>query len=120
MTGVTQISFVLHQKIHLKGFSFARKQKAYEKLNAAENDGIYGDNYEICKKAVHGIGNNVTLEYREMDFGDKGCDTIVICGKSEHDCNTIHLILMMEKKKNVLYLNLPEQQSCQPSAFHLR
>ena len=52
----------------MKGFSFARKQKAYEKLNAAENDGIYGDNYEICKKAVHGIGNNVTLEYSEIDL----------------------------------------------------
>ncbi len=122
VTGVTQISFVLHQKIHLKGFSFARKQKAYEKLNAAENDGIYGDNYEICKKAVHGIGNNVTLEYREMDFGDKGCDTIVICGKSEHDCNTIHLIFDdgKEEKRFVLEFAGTAELSTQRFSFEIR
>ena len=122
VTGVTQISFVLHQKIHLKGFSFARKQKAYEKLNAAENDGIYGDNYEICKKAVHGIGNNVTLEYREMDFGDKGCDTIVICGKSEHDCNTIHLIFDdgKEEKRFVLEFAGTAEMSTQRFSFEIR
>ena len=71
---------------------------------------------------MHGIGNNVTLEYREMDFGDKGCDTIVICGKSEYDCNTIHLIFDdgKEEKRFVLEFAGTAEMSTQRFSFEIR
>ena len=89
--GVTQISFVLHQKIHLKGFSFAPLQKAYEKLYASENDAVYGDTFRIEGREVTGIGNNVTLEFHDMDFGEDGCSSVTICGRTHNDKDAIHI-----------------------------
>ncbi len=89
--GVTQISFVLHQKIHLKGFSFAPLQKAYEKLYASENDAVYGDTFTVAGREVTGIGNNVTLEYHDMDFGEEGCKSVTICGRTHNDKDAIHI-----------------------------
>ncbi len=48
LKGITSICFVLHAKIHLKGFSFTRLEKAYEKLLAVESDHLYGDSF--CRK----------------------------------------------------------------------
>lgn len=89
--GIAQLCFVLNQKIHLKGFSFTPVQKAYEKLYAAETDAIYGDDFTILEKEIHKIGNNVTLEYHDMDFGQEGCECITICGRTQNDKNTIHI-----------------------------
>lgn len=89
--GITQISFVLKQKIHLKGFSFTPIQKAFEKLYSTENDAVYGDAFTVREKEISDIGNNVTIEYYEMDFGDDGCSSITICGRTLNDANTIHI-----------------------------
>ncbi len=91
LKGVTQISFVLHQKIHLKGFSFTPLQKAYEKLYAAENDAVYGDTFKVAGTQVTGIGNNVTLEFHDMDFGEAGCGSVTICGRTHNDKDAIHI-----------------------------
>jgi len=91
VTGVSTISFVLNQKIHLKGFSFAKLEKAWEKLDAVQKDAIYGDQYRVETDAVYDIGNNVTLEFTEMDFGNNACNRITICGRTQNDINTMHI-----------------------------
>lgn len=91
VTGITQISFVLNQKIHLKGFSFIPVQKAYEKLEVTGNDAIYGDDFTVVTDEIREIGNNVTIEFKDMDFGEEGCKGITICGRAHNDTNTIHI-----------------------------
>ena len=39
---------------------------------------------------MYGIGNNVTFSYDKVDFVD-GVTKLVICGRTEHDNNTIHV-----------------------------
>jgi len=90
LRGITSIYFVFHQKLHLKGFVFVKKNRAFEKNMAADCDNIYGDTYKISGSNVEGIGNNVSLEFRDMDFGDKGISGITISGRSAID-NTIHI-----------------------------
>lgn len=89
--GVTDLSFVFHDKVHMKGFSFKKCEKAYEQLFAASCDKVYGDSFTVEEKAVTGIGNNVTLEFSGMDFGGQGTTGIRICGKSSLPVNTIHI-----------------------------
>jgi beta-galactosidase len=91
LKGITSICFVLHDKVHLKGFYFERKSKAYERNIAIECDHIYGDTFEIKEKSVEGIGNNVSLEFENMDFGVEGATKLVICGRSPIDKNTINI-----------------------------
>ncbi|MFP4017437.1 MAG: glycoside hydrolase family 2, partial [Halanaerobiales bacterium] len=91
LKGITSICFVLNKKVHIKGFSFKKKSRAFEQIFAAESDHIYGDTYTINEKRVEGIGNNVSLEFNNMDFGNDGAAKLVICGKSPIDINTIHI-----------------------------
>lgn len=94
--GVTSISFVTENKIHLKGFVFAKKEKAFEALSAKENTSVYGDTFTVEEDAITGIGNNVTVVFEDMDFGSEGTTKLTICGKSELPVNTIHVRFQTE------------------------
>ena len=94
LKGITTISFWLNQKVHIKGFSFTQYEKAWLKLNAGEADAIYGDSFvKNGDKKIEGIGNNVTLEFTDMDFGEKTIKGIAIKGRAVNGVNTIHLRL---------------------------
>ncbi len=89
--GVTSISFVTENKIHLKGFVFARKEKAFETLSVKETTSIYGDTFTVGEDEITGIGNNVTIVFEEMDFGEMGTTKLTICGRSRLPVNSIHV-----------------------------
>ena len=91
LKGVTSISFVTRAKMHIKGFSFARRNRAFERNDAASCDHIYGDTFTVAGGRVEEIGNNVSLVFGGMDFGEAGASRIVICGRSPIDRNTIHI-----------------------------
>lgn len=89
--GVTSISFVTDHKMHIKGFAFAKKEKAFARLSAKDNTSVYGDTFTVGEDAITGIGNNVTLVFEEMDFGEQGTASVTICGRSRLPKNTIHV-----------------------------
>ena len=91
LKGLTTLSIGARDRLHIRGFRFTRYEKAYQKLYAAENDRIYGDSYTLAGDAVEKIGNNVTLEFENMDFGETGFSRLVICGRSRNDVNTVHI-----------------------------
>lgn len=91
LRGITSISFVLRQKVHIKGFSFERQNRAFKQNTAASCDRIYGDTFTLVEDRVEGIGNNVSLEFEHMDFTGEGVSKLVINGRSPIDNNTIHI-----------------------------
>lgn len=92
--GIKSIYFTTkNQKIHVKGFYFTKQEKAYSMICAADCDPIYGDAFRIEAKKVLNIGNNVTLEVHEMDFGEKGSDHVLIGGWTPLAKNTIQIRL---------------------------
>ena len=91
LTGVQTISLKVFQKFHIKGFSFTRQLRAYTDLRALDADSIYGDTFTRTEDAVEGIGNNVTIEFDGVDFGEDGANGVVICGKARAGANTVHL-----------------------------
>ncbi|ANS74671.1 glycoside hydrolase [Paenibacillus yonginensis] len=93
LRGTTSLTFILRRKIHLKGFRFTEIHKAYERLSALDNTHIYGDSFTLAADAIEQIGNNVSLVYEDMDFGEAGAAKLVICGHSPIDKNTIHILL---------------------------
>lgn len=99
--GVATIGFVMHTKLHLKGFSFRKLQKAYECLSGGDADKVYGDAFRREGAAVRGIGNNVTLEYNNMDFGDTGADRVSFTGYTPLAGNTIHIHFTDESGETV-------------------
>lgn len=70
LTGLHTLCFTMKQKIHLGGFSFTRQSRAWLSLSALDADAVYGDSFTRTEAGVMGIGNNVSLVYENMDFGD--------------------------------------------------
>ena len=99
LRGITTFAVELDRKIHMKGFRFTKQEKAFAKLFAAEADTIYGDSYEKRGQEICGIGNNVTLAFERMDFGETGATKLVICGKTSHEVNNIRLLTEWEDGK---------------------
>jgi beta-galactosidase len=91
LKGVTSICFVLNQKVHIKGFSFKKINKAFERLCTNECDHVYGDSFEVVSDGIDNIGNNVTIEFNDMDFGDEGIGKITICGNTPLSQNAVHI-----------------------------
>ena len=96
LRGITTFAVELDRKIHMKGFQFAKQEKAFAKLAAGEADAVYGDSFERQGSAVCGIGNNVTLVFENMDFGETGASHLTICGRALHEVNNIRLLTEWE------------------------
>lgn len=91
LVGICSLYFELHKKIHLKGFSFKRYPKAYERLSAKQNQRVYGDGLRETDEGIMDISNNVTIEFDDMDFGADGCSRVTICGRTANEVTTIHV-----------------------------
>ena len=65
--------------------------KALAKLRALDANLITGDSFKKTDEAVEGIGNNVVLDFTDMNFGEKTATKITICGKSNTENNTINI-----------------------------
>ncbi len=99
--GVDDIGFMLHEKVHVKGFVFHKQEKAFGKLYGGEASAIYGDSFKRDGNIVGGIGNNVVIVYENMDFGQPGADRVMICGWTPLPANTIHIHFTEETGETV-------------------
>lgn len=115
LRGVTDLCLVFRQKVHVKGFTFARRVKAFERLFAAECDGIYGDSFTVTGNAVENIGNNVSIEFRNMDFGDRGATRIEVTWRSDIERNSAQILFDDERTM----IALGESASWSTRAFPL-
>ncbi|MCL2627320.1 MAG: DUF4982 domain-containing protein [Oscillospiraceae bacterium] len=97
LKGVTTLCLIFRDKVHIKGFAFKKPNKAFSKLYAAENDLIYGDNFKIAGKCVEGIGNNVSITYNDMDFGEKGANEVSLRWRSALSENSVRIDFENEK-----------------------
>lgn len=91
LTGVQTLCFVMEKKIHLRGFSFTRQSRAWRDLSALEADVVYGDSFTRTQRAVENIGNNVTLVFERMDFGDCRRARLILMGATPLAENPITL-----------------------------
>jgi len=100
LSGITSLAFVLREKIHIKGFSFRKLTKAYEKLSVSSCDGIYGDYFTRQEWGIGDIGNNVAIIFKDMDFEQivpgsssklKDVSSITICGRAINESSSIRI-----------------------------
>ncbi|AET60078.1 glycoside hydrolase family protein [Paenibacillus terrae HPL-003] len=91
LRGITSLCFVLWKKVHIKGFYFQKMSRALEQNHAGECDRIYGDSFQKARSCVEGIGNNVSLVFDNMDFGETGASKLTVYGRSPIDKNTLHI-----------------------------
>lgn len=90
ITGIQKITFVISEPIIFGGFEFEPRNRAYEQLNAAEGDSIYGDEYRAEEDGIFNIGNNVLISFNALDFKD-GANRVTICGRTPNEVNAIQI-----------------------------
>ena len=89
--GIHTITFNLLGSLHFHGFYFDKTPKAFAKLRALDANLIAGDSFKKTDEAVEGIGNNVILDFEDMNFGEQSATSITICGKSNTENNSINI-----------------------------
>ena len=92
LRGMKTISILTYHRISVQGFVFTRYEKAYQVIPAIESSRITGDAFTVTADAVTGIGNNVTIEFENMDFAEKGLRKLTVCGKTPNEVNAIHVL----------------------------
>ena len=91
LKGIKTLSFQLGRKAHIRGFYFRCPEKAFMRLFAGQCDNASGDSFKRNFREITSIGNNVSITFRDMDFGDKGTNKIVITGRTSLPFNTIQI-----------------------------
>ncbi|MBQ9943259.1 MAG: glycoside hydrolase family 2 protein [Clostridia bacterium] len=106
--------FILgHNKMHMKGFVFKKYERAWETVQAADCDTVYGDTFDKRADGVYGIGNNVSLVFDGMNFGKNNGVKLTITGKTALEKNTIHVQFLTadgEQREMAEFTHAPEWQ----------
>ncbi len=97
LKGVQNLFILGHNKMHMKGFVFKKYERAWEQLQAGDCDAIYGDTFEKKADGVYGIGNNVSLTFDNMHFGENDGVKLTLLGRTQIDKNTIHVQFVSEE-----------------------
>ena len=119
LKGITDIYFVTYRKAHIKGFRFRKLEKAFSLIIATQNNRLYGDSYKLMNDAVEGIGNNVILEFDNMDFGDLGCSKLLVCGRSIGRKNAIQIRFLNEKSEFIQMIEFNQNDAYTEEEFLL-
>ncbi len=101
LTGCHDIFFEFgehEQRLDLGGFFFTPKEKAYECIKASDNDLLHGDAYTVSGDRIEGIGNNVFIDYENMNF-TKGVSKLHLTGRTRHDNDSVHVYIVGEEKE---------------------
>ncbi|RDY32185.1 glycoside hydrolase family 2 TIM barrel-domain containing protein [Lachnotalea glycerini] len=120
LSGITSLTIEVERKIHIKGFCFLKKEKAFEKIYVKEANHIYGDTFTISSHCVEGIGNNVSLEFKNMDFGNRGAGKVIICGRCPIDRNTIQIHFHNEAFDSIEIAELNHSDHFEVQTFDIR
>ncbi len=118
--GVQSVSIVVYPsiKLSLQGFYCTPLKKAYGKVYAIENNSITGDMFTVGDDFITDIGNNVTISFEHMNFGEEGPTSITICGHSPIPVNTIHIRYTDEAGKEVKHMaDFPHSDGYQELTF---
>lgn len=120
LSGIKNIYFVLHKKIHLKGFCFTRILKGTQLTAALNYDALYGDTFTLTSEAIEGIGNNVSIVYSDMDFGEEGVSKVTIEGESPIDVNTIHIQIKTADDEYKEIIEFMHSEGYEERTFNIR
>ncbi len=93
LTGVKDICIVITcpREVRFQGFQFEKSSRIGELVPATSTDGVYGDAFEIKPDYIAHIGNNVTVEFNDFDFGDGDVKTVTITGRTYNTSDTVHI-----------------------------
>ncbi|MDO5435179.1 MAG: glycoside hydrolase family 2 TIM barrel-domain containing protein [Clostridia bacterium] len=120
LTGMHTLCFSMTDKVHLKGFRFERMSRAFRPQTAADADGVWGDAFRKEGDRILGIGNNVTLVWNEMDFGNAGEAELVLRGNTPLETNAVTIRMENDRGENLTELAMFRGDAGTEQSFPIR
>lgn len=124
LRGRTSFYIATEASFQLRGFRFEKREKAFETLYAGENSYVYGDAFHACagedgRSAIEQIGNNVTIGFEQMDFGEAGAHQITLESRSPLPLSTVQLRFKTEEKEQVQAIRVPGSTEYMEHTFEI-
>lgn len=119
LRGLDTFGIELNSKIHIKGFTFQPGTRAWDDMEAASCDMLYGDSYRRTEEGILDIGNNVSLVFQELDFGPEGCHRVTIRGRTALENNSIHICFKGENGEERRIVEFARQEDWGEQSFAL-
>ena len=107
LKGVTSVYIATRHSYQLKGIVFEKQEKAYAKLTMADRNFLYGDSFTVNGETIEKIGNNVTIGFAGMNFGEQGAAKITICSRSPLAKSPVQLRFKTEAGDSVQVVEVP-------------
>ncbi|MCD7731682.1 MAG: DUF4982 domain-containing protein [Oscillospiraceae bacterium] len=118
LKGMHTLSFVFRDNCMFGGFEFAEENRAYAQLSPADCDNVYGDDYVMNENSVENIGNNVVIEFKNMDFAE-GASSIEITGRTPNEVNTIQLRYSVNGVSKTHLIEFPQSSDYTARSFDI-
>ena len=120
LSGIKTLFFRMKEKVHMKGFVFEKQMNGYLPFHAGSADSIYGDSFRCSGNSVTGIGNNVTLTWHELEFGEAGDMLLEIDGRTCLPVNTISIRIKNRQGEEVTGIADFSGNDGRKQRFHVR
>lgn len=120
LTGMRTLCFSMTDKVHLKGFRFEKKSRAFRPQAAAGADRIWGDAFRKEDDRILGIGNNVTLAWDEMDFGTLREAELVLHGYTPLETNAVTVRMENDRGESMTELAMFRGNAGDTQSFRVR
>lgn len=118
--GLQTLCFTMTDKVHLKGFVFEKQSRAFSPQAATEADRIYGDSFQRRSDGIFDIGNNVTLEWDQMDFGEGGEVDLILRGRTPLETNAVTVRIRNETGESRTELAMFRGNGNREQTFRIR
>lgn len=119
LKGNTPLYIATDCSFQLRGIYFIKQEKAYVRLEAAECDTIYGDAYEINQGKVEKIGNNVSLIFKQLDFGKQGAGKVILNCRSYQSLNPVQIRFAGDMGSSIQVVEAAESHEYGEQAFEI-
>lgn len=114
VTGIHTVCIESEDNFQLKTIAFHKNLRGFERIEASEYSEIFGDEFHIMEHSVKEIGNNVSVRYTNLNFGNECASKLRICGKSLIEKNSIHIIIKGEQREQTQLLEVNRsEETCE-------
>ncbi len=96
LKGVHDLEFVFKEELRFLGFGFSSPRRLGAVIRALDNDAVYGDSFVTGTEMIEKIGNNVSVCFEGVDFGN-GAARVEITGRTRNRRDTIRLTFAAAK-----------------------
>lgn len=112
------LRFSIDDRISVHGFYFKELCKAYSEINATEYKNISGDSFTVKTDSICNIGNNVTIEFDNMNFIN-GVSSVRITGKSHKPISAVHIMFKSASSDVRQMIEIPKTDDFEQFEFSL-